>query len=318
MKSSGATVSVTGNADRLRSWLAHHLRVFSSTIVDLLENVVSSLMTWLVIGIALALPSILYVMLNNISDVSADLGGKPRVSLYLQTEVTLSAGRRLADEIVTTRAVEAVSFISSETALKDFQQRSGFGDVLNSMDRNPLPHVIEVVLETMDPIALSDLVAAWENNRSIARVSVDLAWLERLHALVQFGERLAWSLAVVLGLGVILIMGNTVRLAIENRRQEIEVVKLFGGTDSFVRRPFLYLGFWYGFGGAVVAIILLQSSLVFLSGPVEILAQSYRDEFALQGPGIGGYLLLLAGGPLLGMVGGMLAVSRHLSAIEPQ
>ena len=318
MKSSGATVSVTGNADRLRSWLAHHLRVFSSTIVDLVENTVSSLMTWLVIGIALALPSILYVMLNNISDVSADLGGKPRVSLYLQTEVTLSAGRRLADEIVTTQAVEAVSFISSETALKDFQQRSGFGDVLNSMDRNPLPHVIEVVLETMDPIALSDLVAAWENNRSIARVSVDLAWLERLHALVQFGERLAWSLAVVLGLGVILIMGNTVRVAIENRRQEIEVVKLFGGTDSFVRRPFLYLGFWYGFGGAVVAIILLQSSLVFLSGPVEILAQSYRHEFSLQGPGIGGYLLLLAGGSLLGMMGGMLAVSRHLSAIEPQ
>ncbi|SVC45893.1 uncharacterized protein METZ01_LOCUS298747, partial [marine metagenome] len=115
----------------MRSWLAHHLRVFSSTIVDLLENTVSSLMTWLVIGIALALPSILYVMLNNISDVSADLGGKPRVSLYLQTEVTLSAGRRLADEIVTTRAVEAVSFISSEAALKDFQQRSGFGDVLN-------------------------------------------------------------------------------------------------------------------------------------------------------------------------------------------
>ena len=318
MKSSGATVSVTGSADRLRSWLAHHLRVFSATIVDLLENTVSSLMTWLVIGIALALPSILYVMLNNISDVSADWAGKPRVSLYLQAEVTLREGRRLADEIVTTRAVEAVSFISSETALKDFQQRSGFGDVLNSMDRNPLPHVIEVVLETMDPIALSDLVAAWENNRSIARVSVDLAWLERLHALVQFGERLAWSLAVVLGLGVILIMGNTVRLAIENRRQEIEVVKLFGGTDSFVRRPFLYLGFWYGFGGAVVAIILLQSSLVFLSGPVEILAQSYRDEFALQGPGTGGYLLLLTCGSLLGMMGGMLAVSRHLSAIEPQ
>ena len=174
----GATVAKTGRRDLLVAWISHHQRVCLSTLAELLGNPFASLMTWLVIGIALALPSILYVMLNNISDVSADLSGKPRVSLYLQTEVTLSAGRRLADEIVTTRAVEAVSFISSETALKDFQQRSGFGDVLNSLDKNPLPHVIEVVLETMEPIALTDLVAAWENTRSIARVRIDVvSWV---------------------------------------------------------------------------------------------------------------------------------------------
>jgi len=284
----------------------------------MLENPLASLMTWLVIGIALALPGILYVMLNNIADVSADWGGKPRVSLYLQKEVTKDAGDALAKEIRVSTSVDEVRFVSSEAALKDFQQRSGFGDVLNSLDRNPLPHVIEVVLVSSEPMALTGLMAGWESDRRIAKVSVDLAWLERLFALLQFGERLVWSLSLVLALGVVLIMGNTIRLAIENRRQEIEVIKLFGATDSFVRRPFLYLGFWYGFGGATIAMILLQSSLVFLAEPVELLAQSYRDDFALQGPGAGGVLFLLLMGSLLGISGALVAVSRHLRLIEPR
>ena len=284
----------------------------------MLENPLASLMTWLVIGIALALPGILYVMLNNIADVSADWGGKPRVSLYLQKEVTKDAGDALAKEIRVSTSVDEVRFVSSEAALKDFQQRSGFGDVLNSLDRNPLPHVIEVVLVSSEPMALTGLMAGWESDRRIAKVSVDLAWLERLFALLQFGERLVWSLSLVLALGVVLIMGNTIRLAIENRRQEIEVIKLFGATDSFVRRPFLYLGFWYGFGGATIAMILLQSSLVFLAEPVELLAQSYRDDFALQGPGAGGVLFLLLMGSLLGIAGAVVAVSRHLRLIEPR
>ena len=157
-----------------------------------------------------------------------------------------------------------------------------------------------------------------EAMRTFRRTVVDLAWLERLFALLQFGERLVWSLSLVLSLGVVLIMGNTIRLAIENRRQEIEVIKLFGATDSFVRRPFLYLGFWYGFGGATIAMILLQSSLVFLAEPVEMLAQSYRDDFALQGPGAGGVLFLLLMGSLLGIAGALVAVSRHLRLIEPR
>lgn len=317
MKAVGATASVIGYGYRLRSWLAHHRLVFTETILNMLENPLSSLMTWLVIGIALALPGILYVMLNNIADVSTDWGGKPRVSLYLQKEVTKDAGDALAKEIRVSASVDEVRFVSSEAALKDFQQRSGFGDVLNSLDRNPLPHVIEVVLVSSEPMALTGLMAGWESDRRIAKVSVDLAWLERLFALLQFGERLVWSLSLVLALGVVLIMGNTIRLAIENRRQEIEVIKLFGATDSFVRRPFLYLGFWYGFGGATIAMILLQSSLVFLAEPVELLAQSYRDDFALQGPGAGGVLFLLLMGSSLGIAGALVAVSRHLRLIEP-
>jgi cell division transport system permease protein len=318
MKSgAGATVAITSRRDRLIAGLSHHQRVCLSTLAELLGNPFTSLMTWLVIGIALGLPLILYVVLQNVSSVSGDWGGKPRVTLYLTQEVTLEAGQVLAREIEQRADIDETVFVSSTSALQEFQRRSGFGDVLSTLDRNPLPHVIEVVPANPDPIHLGKLVSDWEANQLVGNVSVDLQWLERLFALLVFAERLVTALAIVLGLGVMLVMGNTIRLAIENRRQEIEVVKLVGGTDAFVRRPFLYLGFWYGLGGAVIAFVLLQTSLFFLSTPVEMLAQSYRDDFALQGPGFLGNLLLLVSGSILGVIGSVLAVSRHLADIEP-
>lgn len=313
----GATVAKTDRRDRLVAWLSHHRRVCLSTLAELLGNPVSSMMTWLVIGIALGLPLILYVVLQNVSSISGDWGGKPRVALYLTQEATLQAGQALTRQIEQRVDIDEAVFISSTNALQEFQRRSGFGEVLSTLDRNPLPHVIEVVPANPDPIDLKRLVSAWEVNALIGNVSVDLQWLERLFALLVFAERLVTALAIVLGLGVMLIMGNTIRLAIENRRQEIEVIKLVGGTDAFVRRPFLYLGFWYGLGGAVTAFFLLQTSLYFLSSPVEMLAQSYRDNFALQGLDLLGNLLLLVSGSILGIVGSVLAVSRHLADIEP-
>ena len=313
----GATIAKTGRRDRLVAWLSHHQRVCRSTLAVLLGDPFASLMTWLAIGIALGMPLILYVVLQNVSSISGDWGGKPRVTLYLAEEVTREAGQAFAREIQQRPGIDETEFVSSNSALQEFQRKSGFGDVLSSLDRNPLPHVIEVVPANPDPIELGELVSVWKANLLVENVSVDLEWLERFFALVVFAERLVSALAIVLGLGVMLVMGNTIRLAIENQRQEIEVIKLVGGTDAFVRRPFLYLGFWYGLGGAVMAFFLLQTSLYFLSTPVEMLAQSYRDDFALQGLGFLGNMLLLFGGSILGITGSVLAVSRHLVDIEP-
>ena len=317
-KTQGATTSTTRRTDRLRAWVAHHRRVSIGTLQQLLTSFFPSAMTWLVIGIALGLPAILFVVLQNVADITGDWGGKPRISLYLKAEATIGHARDLARDIESREDVEFALFITADDALREFQQRSGFGEVLSTLERNPLPHVIEVTPVSTDPLQLASLVGLWEAHEMIDRVSVDLKWLERLFALLVFAERLVTALAFVLGLGVMLVMGNTIRLAIENRRQEIEVVKLVGGTDAFVRRPFLYLGFWYGLGGAIVALLLLQVSLLLLSGPVELLAQNYRDDFALHGPGFTGAMLLLLTGALLGTLGAVLAVSRHLADIEPR
>lgn len=318
MKETGATAAVTGRSDLLKAWLAHHRRVSLSTLKELLASPFTSVMTWLMIGIALGLPAIFLVVLQNVADVSGDWGGKPTISVYLDLGLSAAEGQSVADRLQLNSQIESVHFISAGEALKDFQTRSGFGDVLDSLDENPLPHLIEVLPRTSDPLALSALLSEIDALASVDHASVDLQWLERLNAILRFAERLVGALAFVLAVGVVLVMGNTIRLAIENRRQEIEVVKLVGGTDSFVRRPFLYLGFWYGVGGALFAYLILQASLLILAAPVEMLAQSYRDAFALSGPGFGGFLILVFLGGVLGVIGAVLAVSRHLSAIEPR
>ncbi len=318
MKLSGATVTELGRRDRLGAWFAHHRLVAVSTLRGLLASPVASLMTWLVIGIALALPAILYVLLQNVSALSGQGGSTPRASLFLVQSATIEEAQQLTRNIGQQGGVERTAFISATDALAEFQERSGFGDVLRTLERNPLPHLIEVTLSTADPPVISGLVEEWRGIGLIERVSVDRQWLERLEALLNFGKRLVAALGLVLGAGAVLIMGNIIRLTILNRREEIEIIKLFGGTNAFVRRPFLYSGFWYGIGGALCALLLVQGSIMFLATPLRVVAQSYRNEFVLQGLDWGAALLLCSTGILLGVLGAALAVGRHLSEIRPR
>ena len=309
---SGATAAVSGRRDQLLAWLANHRQVSSETLVALLVNWVTSAMTWLVLGIALALPVFLYLVLLNIVALSVDFDGNPRISIYLQQEATASETKQALGLVGDHPDTQEVKFITPDEALADFQERSGFGDVLNSLERNPLPPVIELVPRNAEPYALRQRILEIEVLPFVDLVVVDLAWIERLFAFILFGERVAWALSLILSLGVLLVVGNTIRLAIENRRTEIEVVKLVGGTDNFVRRPFLYLGFWYGLGGSITAWILVQTCLLFLAGPVELIAQSYQDDFSLQGLSAMETLALCFVGSSLGILGAVFAVSKHL------
>lgn len=294
------------------AWLANHRQVSSETLVALLANWVTSAMTWLVLGIALALPVFLYLVLINIVALRGDFDGNPRISIYLQQDATVSETEQTHRLIRDHPDTLEVKFITSDEALADFQSRSGFGDVLNSLERNPLPSVIELTPKNTEPYVLRQRVLEIEVLPFVDLVVVDFAWIERLFAFIAFGERVAWALSLILSLGVLLVVGNTIRLAIESRRTEIEVVKLVGGTDNFVRRPFLYLGFWYGLGGAMTAWVLVQTCLLFLAGPVELIAQSYQDDYSLQGlTAMEGVALCLAGSTL-GMLGAVFAVSKHL------
>lgn len=314
----GATTAKTGLVGRLRSWGGNHRLVAIKSLRELLSSWVSSLMTWLVIGIALALPTLLYLLLTNVGDISGDWQGKPRISVYLSDQVSQSDGRALSSSLQSRDDVESAIYVSATEALAEFQSFSGFGDVLDSLDANPLPALVDLVPAVTEPAGIRMLVTNVEGMPAVDRVSVDLDWIERLYAILSLAERFVLALGLFLSLGVLLSIGNTIRLAIENRRAEIEVVKLVGGTDGFVRRPFLYLGFWYGFGGAVLAWLMVQCSLLFLSGPVDRLLRSYEDQFELIGLGGGTSLILLLSGAVLGILGATLAVRRHLHEIEPQ
>lgn len=306
-------------AELLAAWRLHHGQVARDSLQRLFAQPMASAMTWLVIGIALALPASLYVGLDNIQRLGAAWDSSARLSLYLQIDLPDSAAEALARRLEDDAAIAGTTYTDRASALAEFRELSGFGSLLDGLDDNPLPALISVdPLPGTDHAALEALHARLAELPEVDSVQLDLAWVQRLHALVRLGQRLAMTLAGLLALGVILVIGNTIRLAIENRRDEIVVTKLVGGTDAFVRRPFLYTGLWYGLGGGLAAWLVLLFSLLWLKGPVARLAGLYHSEFALSGLGFGPTLLLWLAGGLLGLIGAWLAVTRHLGEIEPR
>jgi cell division transport system permease protein len=213
--------------------------------------------------------------------------------------------------------ITSADYISPVDALAEFKALSGFGEVVDSLDENPLPAVIMLDPASADVADVENLVLRLNNYPPIESLSVDLQWLQRLYSILELARRSIIGVSAVLALAVVLIIGNTIRLAIESRRSEIEVVKLVGGTDAFVRRPFLYTGFWFGLGGGLVAWILVEVSLMWISAPVAELAGLYDSDFSLLGlgPGVGILLFVISAG--LGLTGAWLAVNRHLDVIQP-
>ena len=316
----GASQSRTGLMDRLRSWLQHHRMSSVDSLHRLLLSPFSSVLTWLVIGIALALPLGLSIALENARTVSGNWDSAAQVSLFLRAEVSLEAARRVEQSLLAREDIAATRLVTRDEALQEFQQLSGFGDVLRNLDDNPLPNLILVTpsqtqLDSEQALALQ---AELEQQPGVQRAVLDMEWVQRLNALMHLSQRLVMVLGAILAIGVLLVIGNTIRLAIENRRDEIVVVKLVGGSDAFVRRPFLYTGLWYGLGGAALSWLIISAALWGLRGPLSALALLYQSDFHLQGLGAVGGLQLLLLGSILGLVGAWLAVARHLADIQPQ
>jgi cell division transport system permease protein len=315
----GASLSRTGLRDRYLAWIQHHRLSAADSLARVLDHPGSSILTWLVIGIALALPVCLNVALDNVSKVSASWESPAQISLFLQDEVSADRARQLEVELGARKDVSETRFISREQALDEFRTLSGFADVLASLKENPLPDLILVTpVATLDGPAVSALRTELQGNSDVAEAVLDMAWLERLNSLMELGRRVVMAVGGMLVIGVLLILGNTIRLAIESRRDEIVIVKLVGGSNSFVRRPFLYTGLWYGVGGGVLAAVVVTSALWFLEKPIGELAMLYESAFHLSGLGIMGALNLVILGGLLGLAGAWLAVSRHLVHIEPR
>ncbi|MFV0275912.1 MAG: permease-like cell division protein FtsX [Parahaliea sp.] len=312
----GASASRTRFSDRYRAWREHHRLSSADSLRRILASPVSSLLTWLVIGIAMALPAALNVALENTRTVSGSWDSPAQISLFLRDAVDQARAGQLRDELAARGDVGGARLVSREEALAEFAEVSGFADVLASLDDNPLPNLVLVVPASgVDPAGLK---AALATRQEVEQAVLDMAWVQRLHNIMELSRRLVLTLAGVLVLGVVLVLGNTIRLAIESRREEIIIVKLVGGSNAFVRRPFLYTGLWYGVGGGVTAALLVLAALHFLAGPVSNLASLYHSQFQLRGMGLIGSLQLVLLGGVLGLAGAWLAVSRHLGAIEPR
>ena len=306
--------------NQLQSWFSHHRRSARDSAARLRHAPLSSLMTGLVMGIALALPTALFLIMASIQQIGGGWEQAGRLSVYLNPETRMERAEELSERWIDNAAVGDVRVISREEAMATMRASEGFGGTLDFLDDNPLPHTLVLTPDRAyrEAQALEDLAERLREADGVDQVKLDLAWLQRLNAMAEVLGRGTQALALLLVVGVVLVIANTVRLAIENRRREIIVARLVGGTDSFVRRPFLYTGLWYGALGGLLAWWLVEVAFWWLSGPVGRLAELYNSGFELQRPGPDEVVLLLGSALLLGWLGAWWAVHRYLRAVEPE
>jgi len=302
-----------------RTFLQRHAQVALDSLGRLYRNRVASGMTAAVIAIALAMPSGLYLLLGNLERLSGSWDGQASLSVFLQQDITDDRAHTLAAQVRDWPEVDSLQLITPSQALEEFGQQSGFADVLGVLEENPLPYVLIVLPagDSIDPAAASALRERFSKLPETALAQLDLQWVQRLAAILEIAQRVILIISALLALAVMLVIGNTIRLEIQNRREEILVTKLIGATNGFVRRPFLYAGIWYGALGALLAWLVVEAGFWLLAEPVSRLAGLYHSDFSLETLPLLLLGILLAGGSVLGLLGSWLAVGRHLAAIEP-
>jgi len=294
-----------------------HLRVSRDTLHFVSARLGTSLLVWLLVGIALALPAGLFLLQVNLAGMSGAWEGRPGLSVYFKLDASDVGIQRVVDRLEAEPAVQAVTFISRERALAEFQSYAGLNDALELLDDNPLPASARAILvsgSSLDDLQkLADLATA---EPAVAEVSVEKTWLERVTEITRIVSRLGVMLGVLFAVGAVLVTATSVRLAIEARLEELRVLKLVGATDRQIRQPFLYFGAFYGLGGGLVAAMLISLSLLIIERPLTNLLGSYGQNLQLAGfdPTFLGALFAVGG--LLGILGALLAAKQRLGDLE--
>lgn len=297
-----------------------HLQALLGSLGRLARSPISTFLTLLVIALALALPAALRLLVSNAQLATGNFANAIDISVYLKTDVPLAKAQQLAQAAGQRAEVAAVALIPADKGLEEFRTYSGFGDALAALKENPLPHVLHVRprSEAGSPAALESLRRYFSAWPEVDLVEVDAAWVMRFNAILELMRRLLLIAAVLLGVGVAAVIGNTIRLEIAGRRAEIEVTKLVGGSNSYVRRPFLYTGVLYGLGGALIAWAIVAIAVMVLGEPVATLARLYGSRYVLQGPSPDDIGVLLGAGAVLGWIGAWISAARHLGSIAPR
>jgi len=306
-------------SSRARRWFQLHVSNCKDTLRELAGQPIATALTVTVIGIALALPASLNILVQNGRNLAGGWESVRDFSIYMVPGSELADAKKLADEIRNMTIIESVNVTPADAALEDFRESSGLGEVLDSLGSNPLPHTLIVrPTDASKADALRAIEADISARDDVDMVKIDTQWVERLNAILDFLRRIVMLASALLVAAVVIIVGNTIRLDIQNHRVEIEVLKLLGASDAFVRRPFLYVGFWYGMIGGFIALLVLVLGGWILAGPLQRLIGLYSAEITLLGMDSTTALAVFAGGILSGWGGAWTAVARHLSSIQPK
>ena len=294
-------------------WLDQHLYSFVASLGRVLRRPWTTLLTIGVMAVALALPLGLGLALDNLRHFAGNVEQSREIDLFLKPDVAESRAQAIASELGGRADVAKVELRTPEQGLVEFRARSGLGEALDALEENPLPFLLVITPKEKSPT----LVAMLERLPETGLLQHDAAWRERLEGWLGFGARLAWVLAALFGLGALLVVGNTVRLDIQSRREEIGVLQLLGATDGFIRRPFIYLGAWYGLAAGALALGLLAAAAYALRAPLQALANSYGSGFVLGGLDPLRAICFLLAATVIGWLGAWLVTGHFLRQTRP-
>ncbi|MCW8091939.1 permease-like cell division protein FtsX [Alteromonas sp. ASW11-130] len=316
----GASDVRIGFVQQVSMLFISHLRQALNSLGELWRQPAASIMTVAVLGLSITLPSTLYILVKNTEKISAGWDQASEISLFLTPQTTAGNAQQLLARLSTWEEIDSTVYVPADEALKEFQQLSGLGDAVAYLESNPLPDVVLVrpAEKFAGPAAAADLLHKLKQQREVDIGKLDIEWLERLYALLDIARELVSLIGILLFLAVVLIIGNTIRLNILNKRDEIVVMKLIGATDSFIHRPFLYTGFWYGLLGGLLAWLAVIIILWWMDSSIEAFAELYQKEFDITGLTGTALFTMLGLSVALGLIGSMIAVQRHVREIEPR
>lgn len=304
----------------LGTYGTRHLQALFGALGRLVRTPLATLLTLIVIGVALALPAGLALVVANLRTATGGLGNAVDFTVHFKLGTPIDRVQQIATSARERPGIESITVTPADKALEEFKQSSGFGDALTALEDNPLPHhiVVHPAKSASGPAEIESMRRYFAAFPEVELVQLDLDWVRRLHSLLDVLKRVLWVVMAVLGLGVLAVVGNTIRLEILNRRPEIEVTKLVGGSNAFVRRPFLYTGVFYGLGGALLAALIVFGAMVYLDQAVGELSAQYGGRFRMTGLGPDGLGILAGTGAVLGWLGALISTGRHLRRIEPR
>lgn len=298
---------------RLGVWGSHHLHSIAFSLGRALRKPWATLLTVLVMALALALPLGLSVALDNLSRLAGTVQQSRDIDVFLKPDIDVAAARTLAEGLRKRGDVAGILVRTPDEGLAELRERGGLAEAIDALGENPLPSLLVVTPKGDDALLATSL----QGMPQVDLVRRDAQWRQRLDGWLRFGTRLVQVLALLLGLGALLVVGNTVRLDIQSRREEIGVLQLLGASDGFIRRPFLYLGAWYGLAAGAIALGLLVACGLALRGPLSALSASYGSHFVLSGLDVGRAGLVLLGTTLLGWLGAGLVTGHFLRQTRP-
>lgn len=306
-----------GQTESFADQLQVHRRIARSSARKLLRTPASSFITVFVVAVSLLLPALLNSLNSNLTSLLSGFQDSAQVTLYLRDDVSEAAALGVSDNLLTRSDISDAYYVSPAQALAEFGAASGLQSLLQEMANNPLPGAIVVTPTEVSPARVNDLVGELQGLAEVDVVRIDSRWLQRLAAISNLVRGLGRVLALIVILGLFFIVGNTIKLAVENQKAEIRVIKLVGGSDMFAARPFLYSGLLYGLAGGILASALQVIVLLSFNSNLEALMQLYESDFQLRGFGFANALLVILAGASIGWASALVASLRHIRSISP-